>query len=274
MRRTALALAALTAFPLAPALAAPKAEPLTTWVVERVSPDAREVTVRGGAGAGNHDYAFAAVASATVGKDGRFESADGGLFFGATTESGAVVRTPAGNVRCDGLPSGGTACTDGLAGSGIAFAIWWGDVTFNRVLVTIRGKDRTIDLGENGSPGWRIRRWTGAVRVVTSVDYASANGPLGSGAGAFGDAQSFGGPGGSVAIGHPPCQGVGYAAAGSGVVRLQGGPHEVVATCPADQVPPAAAAPGGTEWTLTGASAGVSDVPARLVVIERPQPRR
>jgi hypothetical protein len=269
VRRLALALAALTAFPLTPAVAAPKPT-VTTWVVERTSPAKHPVTVRGGAGAPKHEWVMAAVASATVGRDGRFQSADGGVFFGATSESGAVVKSPAGDVRCDGLPNGGTSCTDdGLAGSGIAFAIFWDDPAFNRVLVTIRGVGASIDLGDKGSPGWRLRRWTGTTRIVTS-DMASADGPLGAGGAAFGDAQAPGGPGGSVAVGHPPCKGFGYAAAGSGAVRLLGGTKEAVATCPADLFPPAAAATGGTEWTFTGASAGVSDVPARLVVFDLP----
>jgi hypothetical protein len=271
MRRLALALAALTAFPLTPALAAPKPT-VTTWVVERTSARADTVTVRGGAGARNHEWAMAAVASATVGKDGRFRSADGGVFFGVATESGAVVDSPAGQVRCDGVPNGGTACTDGQAGSGIGFAIMWTEATFNRVLVAIRGVNASIDLGEKGSPGWRLRRWNGTTRIVLS-DLASAHGPLGVGAAALGDAPTVGGPGGSVAIGHPPCQGVGYAAAGSGAVRLVGGTKDAIASCPADLFPPAAASPSSTEWTFSGASAGVSDTPARLVVFEMPSRR-
>ncbi|MDQ1710892.1 MAG: hypothetical protein QOE45_342 [Frankiaceae bacterium] len=271
MRRLALALAVLTALPLTAATAAPAPEPVTTWVVERISPAATQgLVVRGWSGAHIHDYAFAAVASATVGKDGRFASAEGALFFGVTTESGVVVRSPAGGFRCDGLPSGGTSCTEGLAGGGIAFAVSWTKPTFNRVLVVIRGTGRSMDLGRDASPGWRVRRWAGTTRVVAAADLTSADGPLGTGAAAFNDARSAGGPDGSIAIGHPPCRTLGYGTAGTGAVLLTGDATDVVSTCPADMYPPAAASPGGTEWRLTGAGAGVSDVPARLVVVGMP----
>jgi hypothetical protein len=274
MRRLALVLAVVTAFPLSPVSAAPPKIGISTWVVERVKPNARALSISGGASAWNHDYAFAAVASVSLDKDGRFADAEGGLFYGAAAESGVFVRTPAGDVACGGLPNGGTACHDGLAGAGIAFAIWWDNASFNKVFVVLRGSDRSAKIDTKSSPGWRIRPWTGPVRVVTNADYGSVMGPLGTGVTVSGDATAAGGSTGSVAIGHPACASYGVAAAGSGVVTLQGGTKDVTRTCPKDVAPPAAAAPGGTEWTLSGASAGQTDVPTRLIVIEPPPRRR
>jgi len=115
--------------------------------------------------------------------------------------------------------------------------------------------------------GWRLRRWDGNVREYGN-DVASASGsPYG--AGAFDDVTAIGGPRGSVAIGHPPCAYAGYASAGTGAVVLSGGRADVPSACPAPNTPPAAAMPGSAEWRLSGAIAGVADVPARLVVVER-----
>jgi hypothetical protein len=261
----AAAIAAAVALPVVPAHAG--TPPTTTWVVERTSSRARTLTIRGGAGAGEHEWAMAAVVAATVGADGRFRGAEGGLFFGATAED-AKVTGPDGVTHCKDLPVPGGVCMSDF-GAAIGFAIWWDEITFNRAFVVLRGRDASIDLGDHGSPGWRIRRWTGPVRVVGDVDDAAVEGPLGAGAGGFTKAEAVGGPGGSVAIGHPPCRSLGYTGAGSGAVRLLGGVQDAVATC-ADWAPPAAYKPGSTEWSFTGAIAGVSDVPARLVVIERP----
>ena len=265
-----LALAALAALPVLPLPAGAASDPLVkAWVVERVDPSATEVVVRGGAGARDHDYAMAAVASATVGRDGRFTSAEGALFFGVSPESGFRVRGPAGETTCEDLPDRRLCSTTTAAGA-IAFAAGWSGVTFNLVLFVLRGRDASVDLGENGSPGWRLRRWDCRVRIVANADAASADTALGRGAGTFANAESVGGPGGSVAIGHPPCARF-VVGLGGGAVRLAGGKQEVVSTCPS-MYPPAAAAPGSTEWRLSGAAAGISDTPARLVVIEKPLP--
>lgn len=269
MRRLAVALALLAALPV-PAGAASQ-PPLRGYVLEKVSADATAPGVSGGAGAYDHQYAYAAVAAATVGRDGRFGDAEGGLFFGATAESDPEASTPGPAVRCSDVPAAGQVCSSGMAGAGIAFAVWWdGDVTFNRVVVAMRGNDQQLRIMD-GVRGWRLRRWDGAVREVAG-DLAGATGSP-AGAGAFVDAQAVGGPGGSVAIGHPPCRQATYASAGTGAVRLLGGTREAVGTCGASLAPPAAAAPGSTEWTFTGAAAGVSDVPVRMVVIEAPQRR-
>lgn len=267
MRRLAAALALLAALPV-PARAATPQTPLRAYVLERVSDDATDPGVMGGAGAGNHQYTYAAVASATAGPDGRFTAADGALFFGASAESDPGVNSPAGTVRCSAVPAGGQVCSNGMAGAGIAFAVWWEGATFNRVLVAMRGEGQRVELME-GVSGWRLSRWTGPVRDVNGDAAGATASPYG--AGSFLDVEAPGGPGGSVAIGHPPCYSPGWGAAGTGAVRLLGGTEEVVATCPAQFGPPAAAAPGSTEWTLTGAAAGVSDVPTRLVVIEAPR---
>jgi len=263
-----LAAAALLALPVVPAHAAPAPPPTTTWVVERTSPRATELTVRGSAGAEDKEWAMAAVASATVGADGRFRGAEGGLFFGAVAESDPWLHTPAGTTHCSELPTAGSVCANGWAGAGIGFAIWWDGITFNRVFVVMHGRRASIDLGDKGSPGWRIRRWTGPVRVIADTDAAGAETGL-AGVDGFTTAHAVGGPGGSIAVGHPPCRSVGYSGAGTGAVRLLGGVEDKVATC-ADFEPPAAYKPGSTEWTFSGAAAGMSDVPARLVVIERP----
>ncbi len=270
MRRLALVLAAVTALPLLPAEAG-AGSTVTTWVAERTSSTARTVLVRGGAGTGDHDYAMAAVAGATIGSDGRFTGAEGGLFFGATAESDSGIKTPVGETRCSDLPNpGGSVCFQ-WSGAAIGFAILWEDVPFNRVFVVLRGRDAVVDLGEDGTEGWRLRRWYGPVRISGDGDDAAADVALGVGAGTFSQAGAIGGPGGSVAIGHPPCRSVGYTGLGSGVVGLYGGEQDVVATC-AGMAPPASAAAGSTEWTFSGAAAGMSDVPARLVVIEQPSP--
>jgi hypothetical protein len=153
------------------------------------------------------------------------------------------------------------------------FMAWWDHPAFNRALVVLRGVDRRVDLGDDGSPGWRLRRWTGGTRIVADADVAGVTAPLGTGASTFVGAESVGGPAGSVAIGHLPCRDNGSASLGTGTVTLVGGTKEVDGTCPTDVYPPAAAAPGSTEWTLTGAAAGVSDVPARLVVFDMPSRR-
>lgn len=265
MRRTAAVALALAVLPLAPAGAA--ADPLlATWVVERVSPTAKTLTVRGSAGALGGEHAFAAVASATVGRDGKLSGADGALFFGVVPDSRIQMETPAGRVECKDIPVAATVCAQQMAVGVIAFAVWWSDVTFNRAFVVLRGRSRGIDLGEHGSPGWRLRRWTGPTRVVTDADMASAGTPLGRGAGSFGYASAPAAAG-SVAIGKLPCMNAGYTNVGAGAAELRGGIRPVLATC-ADWYPPAAASRGATEWEFEGAAGGVSDTPARLVVIQ------
>jgi len=267
MRRLAVA-TALLALPLVPARAAAPPPATVTYVAERTSAAAKELTVRGGAGARDHEYALAAVASATVGRDGRFAGADGALFFGSTAEDGAVVRTPVAQVKCKDIANGLACAND--AGAAIGFAVWWDETPFNRVFVVLHGRNISADLGEHGSPGWRLRRWTGTTKLVNGMlEPASAGAPAGAGASAFARAQATGGQRGSVTIGHPPCTFMSVLPAGSGAVRLLGGEKDVVGTC-ADQNPPGAYAPAGAEWTLDGAAAGYSDVTTRLVVIEPP----
>ena len=260
--RTLAAALALATLPFAPAQAA---DPLTTtWVAERITSKTAPLRMFGGAGADDHDYALAAVVSATV-SNGQFTQAEGALFFGIAAESSVVVRTPAGETRCDKLPSVGTACS-GTAGAGMVFGVWWDAPEFNRALIVMRGRSTTVALDD--SPGWRLRRWTGPVRIVTG-DAVNGEAPFGTGASAWTRSASTGGPAGSVAIGHPPCRSVGYTNAGAEAARLLGGAEEVVATC-ALPYPPASYANGSAAWDFTGAAAGLSDVPARLVVIERP----
>ncbi|HEV2890240.1 MAG TPA: hypothetical protein VGX28_07660 [Frankiaceae bacterium] len=265
MRRLAAALVLAAALPVPAADAG--LPPLRAYVLERVSADATDPAVRGGTWAGDGQYAYAAVASATAGADGRFDDAEGAMFFGVSATSDPSVSTPAGRVQCSAVPAAGTACVDGMAGGGIAFLVWWEDATFDRVVVAMRGHDQRVELDDHVR-GWRLSAWRGPVREVAG-DLATATAtPYG--AGSFVDAESVGGPGGSVAIGHPPCTQVGYVSGGAGAVRLLGGTREVVGSCPATFSPPAAAAPGSTEWSLTGAAGGVSDVPVRMVVIESP----
>src|SRR4051812_35581929 len=109
MRRLTLALALIAALPAVPARAATPTV-VRTWVVERVSASAGDIIVQGGAGAADGDYAMAAVAAATVGPDGRFSYAEGGVFFGTTVDSTFHVTTPAGGAGCEDLPAPGT-CT-------------------------------------------------------------------------------------------------------------------------------------------------------------------
>ncbi len=201
MRRTALLLTALALLPLAPAGAAPARPVVRAWVAEKVSPDATPVTVHGGAGVADHDYALAAVASATAGRDGRFTDADGALFFGATVDSTPRVFTPGGTAGCDTLPNAGTACAELTAGGAIGFVVWWDDPAgFDRVVVAVRGLDPEAGLGDDVR-GWRLRRWTGRV-TVAGGDVARATTPAGTGAGTFLSAEAPGGQAGSVAIGH------------------------------------------------------------------------
>jgi hypothetical protein len=264
----ALVAASLT-LAFAPVSPAGAADPLlTTWVVERTSRAASELVIDGGASAKEGEYAFAAVLSATVDETERFTDAEGGMFFGITPDSDAQASTPAGDVDCDDTPAA-RVCLTMESGGAIGFVIWWSNATFNRAFVVLRGRNQGVGLGVGTSPGWTMRRWTGNVRVVTDADMASVETPFGRGAAAFGYAEAPGASSGSVAIGHLPCVYAGYTNAGTGAARLLGGTREVVATC-ADWYPPAAAATGGTEWVLDGAATGVSDVPARLVVIERP----
>jgi hypothetical protein len=267
MRRLAALALMLTALPLAPASAADRL--LTTWVVERTTSAPAPLTIRGGAGAHDGDYAFAAVAGATV-RNGRFTGAEGGLFFGIAPDSDVSARTPVADVECKDVPVASGVCAASMSGGGIAFAVWWDEPTFNRAFLVLRGVDKNMDLGEDGSPGWRLSRWTGTTRVVTDADMASAGSAMGRGAGAFGSASAPGGVGGSVAIGSLPCESL-VVGAGSGAATLTGGTKDAVATC-ADQAPPAAAAPGSTEWVFEGAAGGVSAHPARLVVIQAPAP--
>lgn len=264
MRRLAALALLLTVLPLAPVSAADPM--LATWVVERVSPTARTLSLNGGAGARDGEHAFAAVASATMGSDGKFAGADGALFFGVMPDSQAEARTPAGDVACRDVPVAATVCAMQTAAGAIGFAAWWSDVTFNRAFVVLHGRDKVVRLDR--SPGWRLRRWTSPVRVVTDADMVTTGTPVGRGVGTFGYAGAPGFPGGSVAIGKLPCLNAGYANVGAGAARLIGGPKEVVATC-ADWYPPASAARGSTEWELDGAASGAADTPARLVVIGR-----
>jgi hypothetical protein len=266
MRRLLPALLLLAVVP-APARAVTQ-PPLRAYVLERVSDDATPPGVAGGAGADNHQYAFAAVASANVNDEGRFDAAEGVLFFGATAESDPYVTTPATGARCSDVPPASSVCGSGSwSGAAIAFIVWWdGPVTFNRVVVVMRGMRQGVKLVD-GVRGWVVRPWKGTVREVGG-DLASASAtPYGGGG--FTKTTAVGGPGGSVAIGHPPCAYAGTVSAGTGAVRLSGGPSDVVSACPAPNTPPASAMPGSTEWQLDGGVVGVADVPARLVVVER-----
>lgn len=265
MRRLAVLALLLTALPLAPASAADRL--LTTWVVERTTSSPAPLTIRGGAGAHDGDYAFAAVAGATV-RDGRFTSAEGGLFFGLAPDSQVSAHTPAADVECKDVPVASGVCAGAITGGGIAFVVWWDEPAFNRAFLVLRGVGKSMDLGEDGSPGWRLSRWTGTTRVVTDADMVTAGSAMGRGAGAFGYADAPGLAGGSVAIGSLPCENF-VVGAGAGAATLTGGTKDAVATC-ADSSPPAAAAPGSTEWVFEGAAGGVAAHPARLVVIQAP----
>lgn len=261
MRTLLATLAVLAALPL-PADAARL--PVRAYVLERVSDDATDPGISGGAGARDHEYAFAAVASVTTSR-GRFADATGALFFGVTAESDPEATGPGGATRCSAVPGAREVCGRTVSGAGLAFAVWWEDATFDYVLVAMRGRDQEVRPME-GVRGWRLRPWRGAVREVAGDLAGATASPYG--LGSFVDAEAVGGPGGSVAIGHPPCTQVAYASGGAGGVRLLGGTREALGACPATFAPPAAASPGSTEWTLTGAAAGVSDVPVRMVVIE------
>lgn len=258
MKRLAALALSLSVLPLAPVAAADPM--LATWIVERVSASARTLEINGGAGARDGEHAFAAVASATA------TDADGALFFGVVPDSNARVSTPAGDAECRDLPVAATACATKAFGA-IGFVVWWDDATFDKVFVVLHGRDKDVDVVD--SPGWRLRRWRGPVRVVTDADVVSSGSPAARGAGAFNRAESWGGSRGSVAIGKLPCLNAGYTNVGAGAATLTGGTTDKVATC-ADWYPPAAAARGGTEWVLDGAAAGASDTLARLVVVDRP----
>ncbi|HWL36731.1 MAG TPA: hypothetical protein VNQ77_11105 [Frankiaceae bacterium] len=265
MRRLAALALMLTALPLAPASAA---DPLlTTYVVERTTSAPAPLTIRGGAGAHDGEYTFAAVASATS-RGGRLVAAEGALFFGLAPDSELSARTPAADVECKDVPVVSGVCAGSITGGGIAFVVWWDEPAFNRAFLVLRGVGKSMDLGEDGSPGWRVSRWTGSTRVVTDADMASAGSAMGRGAGVFGSASAPGAVGGSVAIGSLPCENF-VVGAGAGAATLTGGTKDAVATC-ADSYPPAAASPGSTEWVFEGASAGVAAHPARLVVIQAP----
>jgi hypothetical protein len=144
--------------------------------------------------------------------------------------------------------------------------VWWDEASFNRVVVVMRGNDQGIELMD-GVRGWRIEPWDGWLKEVGGDGAGASATPYG--ASAFVAANAVGPAGGSVAIGHPPCAYFGYASAGSGAVRLTGGHEDIVSACPAPNTPPAAAMPGSAEWRLSGATAGITDVPARLVVVGR-----
>lgn len=265
MRRLAALALMLTALPLAPASAA---DPLlTTYVVERTTAATAPLTIRGGAGAHGGDYAFAAVAGATS-RNGRLISAEGALFFGLAPDSELGARTPVADVECKDVPVASGVCAGTITGGAIAFAVWWDEPAFNRAFVVLRGVGKSVDLGERGSPGWRLSRWTGSTRVVTDADLVTAGTAMGRGAGSFGYASAPGAVRGSVAIGSLPCESF-VVGAGAGAATLTGGTKDALATC-ADTYPPAAAAPSSTEWVFEGAAAGVAAHPARLVVIQAP----
>lgn len=265
MRRLAALTLLLAAAPVAPAHAAATT---TTWVVERVRDDAGPLTIRGGAGAGDGEYAFAAVATTTVDAKGQFDSAQGVLFFGVAPDTQASTTTPVGDLACRDVPAASEICAGQASGGVVVFAAWWDAPGFDLAFVVLHGSDKTIDLGERGSRGWRARRWTAPVRVVDEGDLARTAGAFAMGAAVFGRSEAPGGVAGSLAIGHIPCKHLSSPGYGTGAATLTGGEKDVLATC-ADFSPPAAYAFGGTEWVLDGAVTGVSDSPARLVVIDR-----
>lgn len=265
MRRVAALALLLAAAPVTPADAKVTT---TTWVVERTNDDQRPLTIRGDAGAGNGEYAFAAVATADVSRSGEFTAAQGVLFFGIAPDTQATTQTPVADVACRDLPTVSTVCAGQDSAGVVFFGVWWDSPSFDRAFVVLRGDDKSVDLGHKGSPGWRLRRWTGGVRVVDKGDLARTAGAMGNGAAVFGRSEAPGGVAGSIAIGHLPCTHLSAPGYGTGAATLTGGEAEVLATC-ADRLPPAAYARGGTEWVLDGAVTGLSDSPARLVVIDR-----
>jgi hypothetical protein len=117
-----------------------------------------------------------------------------------------------------------------------------------------------------------LRAWRGAVRMVDDVDPVSVTGPAYTGAGETAAlVEAPGGAAGSIAFAHPSCgRGLGLVTIGAAAMTLTGGTDDVVADCPTDVVPPTGSARGRTTWRLTGAGAGASDVPVRLVVIDLP----
>lgn len=250
MRRLAILALALSAMPLAPASAAART---VTYVAERVADEA-PLMLSGSAGVGPGEHAFAAVATVAG------TSAEGALFFGLSMDTDLR----AGSVHCGDLPGAGQACSTLTGFGGLGFVVWWDEAAFDRAFVVLRGNDVRADLH---SPGWTLREWTGATRVVTDADVASAGTALGRGVSAFAGAATAPGSAGSVAIGKLPCMTVAYANAGAGAGLLTGGASDAVASC-ADFAPPAAVSDEATTWSFTGAGTGVADTPARLVVID------
>lgn len=145
-------------------------------------------------------------------------------------------------------------------GFGVSFTVQGGGPRQDiRLYLVMRGTD--VHIHDLAMIGWRARHTASGVLRRTDVDATGAGVAFaGEDAGAT---VSVGAPGftaGSVAIGVPECDVV-----GAGAMTLTGGQGVVPAVCPSEPVSDVAR--GKTQWSFSGATAGVSEDSTRLLVI-------
>lgn len=109
--------------------------------------------------------------------------------------------------------------------------------------------------------GWRRTPVGGARRVTQEQADGAGLGSGGRSSGALLSAAATGGRRGSLALAVPPC-----GTAGAGAAVLTGPGAQATEACPTG--PFAATARRGGRWTLSGATAGVTDGRTRLLVLD------
>ena len=265
MRSLALA-AALLVVPVSPGHAA-NAPKTWTYVIERSSRNTWPLELKADVKA-EGEYALIAVATAWVDR-GIVGGVRGVAVVGTPAEVGGYVDSQTGEGTCDGDQASYFCFGNRQHGGVYLSGTWQPSAMFNRMYLVLHGSGATLDV--YSSVGWRLRRWKGAVRLVTGDDQVAQYTPYIVGVAASDGATSSGGARGSIAFARPPCKHLNDKI-GTGSARLRGGQREVDASCNAadrlNREAPVGYAPKRTTWRLDGSSAGWSDVPVRLVVMD------
>lgn len=119
-----------------------------------------------------------------------------------------------------------------------------------------------VDIQQASGTNWRGASRTAGVQRITSAHSSGAGiAVLNYQAGAETGASARGGDNGSLAIAVPPCE-----IAGAGVIQLHGPAGTVTGTCLTGPV--AAMATTRADWTVTGATAGLTQNFTRLFTFD------
>lgn len=160
-------------------------------------------------------------------------------------------------------PCQGPACGDPVKTPlSIAFSSN-GHRVSSTMLIAAWDADSTVAVT---SPGWRVRPWRPAMRVVRADQGGGAGArALHTTAGTFAKAEAAGGRHGSIAFASLPC-----GIAGDGAGEFTGGTREYALYC-GGRRSWRSGSPGPTRWRLAGDARGVDGIVNVLVVVDYPK---